>query len=200
MLIGDWSKELKNLHRGRTAIVDTAHHRTLTYDDLAHRVEQTAKALGQEGVGQGSRVVVLSKNRAEFFEVLLACGRVGALFIPLNWRLTYSEIEWLLNDASPTLILAEAAFSDAIPPSLSPLTLHFGNEWEALLQDASHLPSQKQVVLSPDDPWIVLYTSGTTGHPKGALLPYRQLGFNALNTIGHRIPRLRTCLFSIPVV
>ena len=183
MLIGDWSKELKSLHRGRTAIVDTAHQRTLTYDDLAERVELTAKALSQEGVRRGSRVAVLSKNRAEFFEILLACGRLGALFIPLNWRLTHSELEWLLSDASPTFILAEAAFSDVIPPSLLSFTRHFGNEWEALLQNAAHRPSQKQVELSPDDPWIVLYTSGTTGHPKGALLPYRQVAFNALNTI-----------------
>ncbi len=192
MLIGDWTSTLKGLHRKKRAIVDVSHNRTLTYEQLASRVDLSAAALRAAGVTKGSRVALLSRNRSECFEILFACARLGALYIPLNWRLSPSEIAWMLRDSKPDCLLLEEEFVSKLGPDALSSAYLLGApshgsphspSWEEQLTKRRNEPRIPQALLSDDDPWIVLYTSGTTGHPKGALLPFRQLAYNALNTI-----------------
>jgi fatty-acyl-CoA synthase len=198
---GDWTEGLARLFGARTAIVDEKSGARITYDALASGAAAAASALRELGVraddapagvaASGAspvrpRVCVLAKNRVEHFEIMFACARLGALFVPLNWRLAEAELAQILDDAEPTVILADAGFFDLakrLASSRSARALSLDDEWPHMMMAAMRTPPPAQAPVSENDPWIVLYTSGTTGLPKGALLPYRQVTANALNTI-----------------
>lgn len=192
MYPGDWTDRLALLFADREAIVDVddkgAVRRRISYAELKMRVAATANALVELGVKPGARVAILSKNRVEHLELMFACARLGALFLPINWRLAAPEVGYILGDATPSVLVIEPALA----------ALAHGSNGEgppegcrvvdvdglARAVEASRgLPTQPQAPVQIDDPWIILYTSGTTGNPKGALLPYRQVAFNAMNTI-----------------
>lgn len=188
---GDWTPALARLFPERVAIEDLDTGVALTYRDLAARVDRAAHHLFALGIRKGDRVAVLAKNRIEFFDLLFAAARLGAIFVPLNWRLKEAELAFILQDAEPALLFYEGEFGylvgrlcarqelralafDELPSSLPE------HDVETL---AAHREPIPQVSLTLDDPWFLLYTSGTTGHPKGALLPHRQVAFNAWNTL-----------------
>jgi fatty-acyl-CoA synthase len=197
MYQGDWTERLAQLFGEREAIVDVDDkgevRQRITYDELRMRVAATAAALVERGVKPGARVAIVAKNRVEHLELLFACARLGAMFLPVNWRLAAPEVAYILTDSSPSVVIVEPAF---LPLVQSPA----GSDEESATRGAvvvvdtfarevAHARSRgaavvpMQAAVGTDDPWIILYTSGTTGNPKGALLPYRQVAFNALNTI-----------------
>lgn len=211
-LPGDLTPALARLFGGRTALRQLGAaagtvDKTYTYRELADEVGKTAAALAALGVEPNDRVCILAKNRAEFVTLLFACARLGAIFVPLNWRLTASELTFLVEDAEPKILLFDAGLAflagglcqttrrDA--PAVTAVALDRIGEATAngdeddeekidaplladLVAQATDVPAQAPV--TADDPWLILYTSGTTGHPKGALLPYRQVLSNAFNT------------------
>ena len=193
MYQGDWTERLAQLFGEREAIVDVDDkgevRQRITYDELRMRVAATAAALVERGVKQGARVAIVAKNRVEHLELMFACARLGALFLPVNWRLAAPEVHYILSDATPSVVVVEPGFVPLVHGYVAPeggpavvVVDEFAAEvahWRA--KGAAVVPSQ--AVVSTDDAWIILYTSGTTGNPKGALLPYRQVAFNALNTI-----------------
>jgi fatty-acyl-CoA synthase len=196
MYLGDWTPRLAELFGKREAIFDVQRDERVSYTQLAERTARAAAGLAELGVERGDRVCVLAKNRVEQLELLFACARLGALFVPLNWRLKEPELAFLLDDAEPTVLFYGAEFDYvagrlAATRALRPVRFELADTeqdepqvaWPELLERARELTAPPQAALSIDDPWIVLYTSGTTGHPKGALLPYRQVAFNAMNTI-----------------
>ena len=187
MYPGDWTERLALLFADREAIVDIDDdggvRRRITYAELKMRVAATANALVELGVKPGARVAVLSKNRVEHIELLFACARLGALFLPINWRLAAPEVGYILSDAIPTVLVREAAFA-AVAQVLNEGCVDVDIEaFARRVEGCRSQPAPVQAPVTIDDAWIILYTSGTTGHPKGALLPYRQVAFNALNTI-----------------
>jgi fatty-acyl-CoA synthase len=196
MYQGDWTERLAQLFGEREAIVDVDDkgevRQRITYDELRMRVAATATALVELGVTQGVRVAIIAKNRVEHLELMFACARLGALFLPVNWRLAAPEVHYILGDATPGVVVVEPAFMSLVagwsPPDTGaggPIVVDVDSFARSVAacraRGAGHVPPQAPV--STDDAWIILYTSGTTGHPKGALLPYRQVAFNALNTI-----------------
>src|SRR5580704_15235285 len=89
---------------------------TLTYAALAARIEQTARALkGEFGVSRGDRVAILSLNRPDYLVLLYACARLGAMLVPLNWRLAVAEQLFILSDAGAKLLVLEGAFAEVLP-------------------------------------------------------------------------------------
>src|SRR3984957_135901 len=89
---------------------------TLTYAALAARIEETAQALkGEFGVSRGDRVAILSLNRPDYLVLLYACARLGAMLVPLNWRLAVAEQLFILSDAAAKILILERAFADVIP-------------------------------------------------------------------------------------
>jgi fatty-acyl-CoA synthase len=189
---GDWSEALARLFAQNIALVDERSGARISYEALAARVGAAAGALSELGVrkkagAEPPRVCVLAKNRVEHIELLFACARIGALFVPLNWRLAESELGQILADAEPAVLLYDGSFSDAAlrlcaAHGVRAIALEDDKSWPALVAAAARGPTPAQVPVSEDDAWTVLYTSGTTGLPKGALLPFRQVAFNALNT------------------
>jgi fatty-acyl-CoA synthase len=162
------------------ALEDAASGRTLTYAALDERAGRAAALLAAHGVGAGDRVALLSRNRIEFFELLFACAKLGAILVPLNWRMPPAELDGLVADAEPALILHGTAEAGAAAALALPLpAIHLDRDYEALLAAARRLPTRP--LWPAGETWYLLYTSGTTGRPKGVIYTYRMALANHLN-------------------
>ncbi|MBW7837219.1 MAG: long-chain-fatty-acid--CoA ligase [Sphingomonadales bacterium] len=181
-----------------------------SYATLADLVARQAAALHDEfGVRRGDRVAYLGLNRPEVFILMLACARLGALYLPLNWRLTPSEHAYILGNAEPAVLVAERAFTDAtsaILPGLSAMTrLVIGGSAEGWLSYENTLTAARSdfspdAAVSYDDPLLLCYTSGTTGHPKGAILTQNAVFYNAVNsTHMHDLSSRDVILVTLPL-
>jgi len=141
---------------------------------------QSANALRAEGVQPGDRVAVLTKNRAEFYELIFACSKIGAILVGLNWRLAPPEIEAIIADARPTVLivgLGEQSLLTAASRHSGDLRriVSFGEDYDAWraampVVDPAHAGQ-------PDEVTLLLYTSGTTGLPKGVMLTNHSMSF-----------------------
>jgi fatty-acyl-CoA synthase len=162
---------------------------TLSYAAFAHRIEQTARALKAElGVSRGDRVAILSLNRPDYLVLLYACARLGAMLVPLNWRLAVAEQSFILSNAGAKVLLLEQAFAAILPvlaqslPETTLVGLDFnpprGNAFDSLLAQARGDGRNPHTDLSC--PLLIVYTSGTTGRPKGAVLRQEALLWNGV--------------------
>lgn len=164
----------------RTALVDRARGGRWTYAELDAAADRWAAVLRARGVGRGDVVALLAGNRREAVELLFACGRVGAALLPLNWRLPPAELAPVLADARPRLLVGEGRFRAAAEAAGGAAWLDLDDEAPALLARGG--PHAPDVELEGEEAALVLYTSGSTGTPKGAVLPHRQLLWNAVAT------------------
>jgi fatty-acyl-CoA synthase len=170
--------------------------RSITWSALDARVRRAASALAKAGVGKGDRVVVLMTNRPEFIEVTLAANALGAIAVPVNFRLAPREVAYVLSDSEASLVATDvllaglAASAQAASGSQVP-TLVVGQEEEegpggALRYEAALDAADDDRVgaeVSERDVALVMYTSGTTGRPKGAMLTHLNLLLQAITTI-----------------
>jgi fatty-acyl-CoA synthase len=174
-LTGDPLRYWSRLTPRRTALIERTGGRRWSYEELSAEADRWAAALREMGIERGSRVAVLATNRPELVHLFFACGRLGCALVPLNWRLAPSELRQIIEDAKPALLLAEPAFAAGIPV-----------EWMELgeMRRRAELSTAAldPVPPDPETPWLILYTSGSTGTPKGAILPHRQILYNALAT------------------
>ncbi|MGB8397885.1 class I adenylate-forming enzyme family protein [Bradyrhizobium sp.] len=161
----------------------------LGYAAFNARIEQTARALKAEfGVSRGDRIAILSLNRPDYLVLLYACARLGAMLVPLNWRLAAAEQLFILSDAAAKVLVLEHAFAAILPalqerlPSTSRIGLDFvpprGIAFETLLTRARGDGRNPHTELSC--PLLIVYTSGTTGRPKGAVLRQEALLWNGV--------------------
>lgn len=160
------------LRPGRTAACDLASGRRWTYAELHEDTARLAAALDARGVGPGERVAVLAGNTVDLALLHHACARLGAIYVPLNWRLSPSELTWLLDDCDPALVIGDEKLEAA---GLSGVAL------ADFVAEASRLEPTPERAIDPDRPSLILYTSGTSGRPKGALLSERNLAETAIN-------------------
>jgi fatty-acyl-CoA synthase len=163
--------------------------KTLTYAAFNARIEQAARALKAElGVGRGDRVAILSLNRPDYLVLLYACARLGAILVPLNWRLAAAEQLFILSDAAAKVLVLEQAFAGILPalekslPDTTAVGLDFrpdrGVSLDALLEEARGDARNPHTDLAC--PLLIVYTSGTTGRPKGAVLRQDALLWNGV--------------------
>ncbi|MBE0593104.1 MAG: AMP-binding protein, partial [Gemmatimonadales bacterium] len=147
--------------------------RTLSYRELDERTNRLANCLRALGVEHGSRIAILSENRTEYIEATLAAARLGAILCALNWRLARAELAHCVDLAEPTVTLVSPRFEaacDAIGYAGAKRIL-FGDDYERRIAASDgKLPV---AVVEPEDGLLILYTSGTTGMPKGALISHR---------------------------
>jgi fatty-acyl-CoA synthase len=184
--VGGWTARRAAIAGQRPALADA--ERSLDYAALEARCARAAGWLAARGVGRGDRVALLLGNRTAYLELVLAAARIGAIAVPLNTRLAPPELRELLDDCAPRVLCyevdlegpARAAWEAArAAPAVRLAVGGAGDAYEAGLARAE--PHAAVEPVAPDDPMLLLYTSGTTGAPKGALLPHRKTLFNALN-------------------
>ncbi len=154
----------------RVAIEDAA--RSLTYAELAERTRGLASGLAALGVKRGDAIAVLSENTLEFLEVVIAAARIGAMVACQNWRLAAPELAHCLALVEPVVTFVSARHASKVPGACGKLVT-FGEEYEALVTGAPAPAFEVAPSVDPEDALLVLYTSGTTGLPKGALLSHR---------------------------
>src|SRR5215471_2831510 len=170
----DWIAHHAYRRPKQLAINDLQTSRKFTYAELDKRINQLTGALATRGIARGDRVALLAPNCAEYFELQFACGRLGAIMLPLNWRLTVAELEYILGDATPKLLIHDKSFAQqaqALASNLLEIDPESPNgAYERALAAASKPPAPAP--LAHDDVGMIMYTSGTTGHPKGAIITH----------------------------
>jgi O-succinylbenzoate-CoA ligase len=190
--IGTWVWRRRERSRGDVALAYRGER--VHYEQLAQRIDRLANALRDRGVAAGDRVAYLGQNHPSFLEALFATATLGAIFVPLNTRLAPPEVEYVLDDSGATTLIFHAELTDLERAGSwstgtrrrividGPATPAIGvEEYEAVLASGSTDHIDAPVTL--DDPALILYTSGTTGHPKGAVLTHGNLTWNCFNAL-----------------
>ncbi|HEX2143368.1 MAG TPA: AMP-binding protein, partial [Glycomyces sp.] len=181
--VGSWAARRARKTPHRTAIVDADGR--FSYAVLHERVHRLAHGLRDLGVRRGDRVAYLGPNHHTFLETLFASGVLGAVFVPLNTRLALPERDYCLADSGSTVLVHSPRLgtaSDAVRHSIAVGPGDRGSlDYEGLLAEAATAPIDEAVTL--EDAAMIMYTSGTTGRPKGALLTHGNLTWNALNVL-----------------
>ncbi len=187
----DWIKRYAERTPDKIAIVDAHTDRKFTYAQFNQRANRFASFLKDNlGVNQGDRVSILAANSSDYFEILFACGKMGAILNTLNWRLAPPELEYIINDCAPRVLIYEPDCAEAVDELRSKIDCEYyivlGEEapnGEYTYEDALSSGSPEGVEmpeLKYTDTWAILYTSGTTGRPKGAQVTYGNFFYNAV--------------------
>ena len=192
MLYGDWIGRWGNSYPQKEALVDMVENRRYTYGDLADAVHRMANFLHWElGISKGDRISVLSLNRTEYIVLFFAASRLGAILVPLNFRLAPEEYVYFLEDAEPTAIFFDNHHQSIVDGLKKKVILKdyvcFDSDssiGRSLLLSWDDLSSQPPppVSIEAHDPQLIIYTSGTTGLPKGVILTHGMMTWNSFNT------------------
>jgi fatty-acyl-CoA synthase len=177
----------------REAIIDNIEKKFYTYKDLDFRANQLARVLSNNGISKGDRVAMFSTNRIECVDLFLATGKIGAVLVPFNVRLSIQELDYLIKKTKPSIFFYEPKLESQVikikEKNLIPKYIVMGKK--TILNDPStHDLMQKflgtpieRPIINFEDPHLILFTGGTTGLPKGATLPHRLIFWNSVNTI-----------------
>jgi malonyl-CoA/methylmalonyl-CoA synthetase len=147
----------------------------LTFNDVDARANRMAQELSSRGLSRGDRLCVHLANRIEFIDLFLACVRLGVVMVPMNVLYRERELRHIVSDSEPKAVVA-ARDTDAVYPSGTPV-------WfveEVAERAASREAQRPQVAIDGDDPALIVYTSGTTGTAKGAVLSHNNLAANGV--------------------
>ena len=187
--VGSWAARRARRTPERVAVVHDG--RRITYAELSERAARRAHALRALGVQRGDRVAYLGPNHPSFLETLFAAGLIGALFVPVNTRLAAPEIEHCLADSGSRVLLYAPSHAGPAArlrqrlPGCALVALAGPREgehgYQELLAAAPAEPPDEALTLA--DPFMIMYTSGTTGRAKGAVLTHGNITWNALNVL-----------------
>ena len=166
---------------------------TTTWGELDRRVTALAGALSRRGVAFGDRVLILMLNRTEFLEAVLAANVLGAIAVPVNFRMTPPEIAFLVGDCEARVVVTEPVLAGvatavrAIDPTLTTVIVAGGASEDGLLGYDDLLSEEggppEPVDIPNDSPALIMYTSGTTGRPKGAVLTHNNIAGQAMTNL-----------------
>ena len=196
LLVDDFLRRSARLYPDKIAIIDDG--REYTYTEYQARVNQLSHALLELGVQQGDRVCILSPNSHFFLESFYATSQIGAILVPLNYRLVPEDHQYIINHAGVTTLLVDYEYTgmiDAIRGELETVQNwivagHDGVErdgwldWEKMISGASEA-FPPEVERDENDLVSINYTSGTTARPKGVMLTHRNSYINAYSLIAH---------------
>ncbi|TWG08188.1 acyl-CoA synthetase [Saccharopolyspora dendranthemae] len=204
--VGAWIPRRAAMTPGRTAVVFG--ERSLTYAELADRVARLADRLRAAGVKPGSRVAYLGTNHPSFVEAMFAAHRLGAIFVPLNFRLAAPEIAYVLGDSEPEVLIYGPGSRDVVralddlPGAVVAVEEPDDGQldYETWLHEGENDPVTADAAVRGEDIALILYTSGTTGRPKGAMLSHANLVWNTYNLlVGVDITSQERTLISSPL-
>jgi fatty-acyl-CoA synthase len=213
MYIGDWMERGERYWPNALAVVDVAKGEAgrFTYRQMNQRANRLAKWLRDgAGVRPGDRVGLLVLNGVECLDAFFACGKLGAIFVPYNWRSHWKELAGLMHLTAPRVLIFSDEFCEQVShlrpecPSLSHV-LHLEGQgiggslpYVATVQAQTATPVSHPAV-DAEDILCLLFTGGTTGLPKGAQISYRMIAWNTLNTLVHELQRGDVTLTHTPL-
>lgn len=174
---GDLIRERARVTPGKLALVYVESGERLTYAQFDARVDAAAVALDAAGVAAGDRFGVLAHNSIDFLALFFAAGRLDAIVVPLSTRATAHELEVIVRDCGMKLLVCDQEF--AATAAMLPVPVA---SFESLHHATSGLRPPASDRHDPEATYCLLYTSGTTGKPKGVMIPRRQLYWNGYNT------------------
>jgi fatty-acyl-CoA synthase len=189
----DWLAYYAEFDPGRLAAVDLATRRWLTYREFDDRATRLATALRERfGVEHGDRVGFLAQNSSDHFETMFACWKLGAIFVPVNWRLSPHETAAIIEHCEPRVILHDAEFTSQLTLAHTPTVCRVPGSAECGYEQliAAHQPHVLMENVDFDTVNMLLYTSGTTGRPKGVIYTHRMTNNIVIHAALHA--RVRT--------
>ena len=177
----------------RVALREMATGQSYTFAQLNARVNRACHFLQKLGVQHGDVVSLLAHNSVVYVDLMYAATKIGAIFAPLNWRLVADELAYIVQNCGSRVLICGPEFTETLAEMLPNIAVDHlvsveGAEiagaliYEDELAEADDGEPERPL-LSPDDTACILYTSGTTGKPKGAMIPHRQILWNSINTI-----------------
>ncbi len=177
----------------RIGLVELETGERYTYQVLNQRTNRLANFMRNKlGVEKGDRISILAKNSIVMLDLLYGLPKLGAIFAPFNWRLTARELIYMVNDLEPKVLLCEPEFVPVLEEMLDEIDIEhlvalrgaeIDGAWEYEAEVAAASDAEPwQPEMDGETPYAILYTSGTTGYPKGAVIPHRQILYNCLNT------------------
>ena len=191
--VTDWLEKRARLSPERVALEDAITGQIITYRAWNAQANRTANFLRALGVQRGDRVSVYASNCVAYLDVWQACGKLGAILQNVNWRLTPAELEPLIQDAAPRVMCYSGDFASQVNglrdrlPSVERFiafdTLAAPDDLPFAARDEHPQAFADRPDLHPDDPWVICYTGGTTGLPKGAILSHANMTWNSVNTV-----------------
>jgi fatty-acyl-CoA synthase len=207
MYIGDWLERGERYWPDNIAVVDVSKGSAgrFTYRQLNRRANKLANWLHNSiGIQRGDRVGMLALNGVEFLDAFFACGKLGAIFVPYNWRSHWRELIDLIEVTQPKVLIYSDDFKTNVAEienatCATPYAIHSYLQldgdgikgslpYEATLQSSPDAPVTNELI-DAEDIICLIFTGGTTGLPKGAQISYRMIGWNTLNTIVHELQR-----------
>jgi fatty-acyl-CoA synthase len=197
MNIAWWVQRWAELTPDKPALI--FEDRQFSYRELCQRADRTSCWLQSIGIEKGDRVAVMLHNCPEFLDLFLACARLGAIFVPINFRITAPELDYFIKNCRPRLfvhnntvkaVVDELEIEGYLPPMMVAVLGNRGDSGkkvfdfgkESLKFDGKRAFLTRSLgPADPEEPQVIMYTSGTTGKPKGAVLSHRKTFFNCLN-------------------
>jgi fatty-acyl-CoA synthase len=207
--IGEWISKRAIIHPDKPFLTDK--EKSYNNREFNEHVNQTANALMNAGVQNGDRVAMLMSNCSEFLEIFFACAKTGAIMVPLNFRLAVPELTYILKDSAPDLLIYGAEFDEKVGQLKAAVKVkkYFRHSGDApkgdevfadyvRQQSAQEPPVINEVAIK--DPLFIMYTSGTTGNPKGAILTHQNILFGAIHSLlGYGVDRSYKSLVVAPL-
>ncbi len=186
-MLNDWLVKRSELSPAKTALLEADSGQRVNYRELNQNASAMTAYLKSFDLKKGERVAILDFNSLFHIELLFALPRLGAVLLPLNYRLSSAELSGILEDASPRILFyghewastAEALNAEKTGTVLIPIE----DAVQATKKQNYDILTASALDNDPENPWLLLYTGGTTGSPKGAMLSHRMVTWNALNTI-----------------
>ena len=194
MNVGEWISK-RAFNKPERLFLQDEDGRRFSNREFNERVNRTAHALAALGVGKGERVAALLLNSIEFLEIFFACGKTGAIMVPVNFRLAVPELIYILKDSAPRALVYSSDFAEkvqAIKAAGLPIERYFRHGGDKPDEDhyfadfTETFPSDEPRPAdepTDDDPLFIMYTSGTTGDPKGAVLSNGNILFGAIHSL-----------------
>ena len=195
--VGSWIEKWASVQPDKTAII--SEDVPYSYADLNRRVNKLSHFFLHIGVKKGDRVAVLLHNCKQYAEIFFALSKIGGVLVPLNWRLTLPELEFIIKDSGSNVVIFEDEFMDNADMLRKKMHIDMniscavgeGNnsqavpswtmDYETSIASFPEFEPETSWSAGVNDPHVVMYTSGTTGFPKGAMLSHRKTFFNVLN-------------------
>lgn len=179
----DWLENRVRISPHAIAVVDGETGEQWTYLAVNERAKALAFKLLSNGVEKGDRIALLSPNHICYFDLLFACGKIGAIFVPLNWRLSQAEITYILQDCTPKLLAMHSSLINLIENNLFDHTIIINSNEYIKIVESENKEHSKEVMIEDKDPLSIIYTGGTTGKPKGVVLTHQSMMWNGINTV-----------------